>query len=348
MVLGIIGMIVILQVFGLFEGQKRTTTGGDDAQNSAAIAIDGLQHDIQQAGYGVSDISVLGCHTTITGVSLSLAPVIINPATSIIPAGDAGTDTLLVFYGNSDGMGQGTVINSSTGANYQLKIPGAQDFKNGDRVIAAPIVLPPITSATACASTLAIQTASGIDTTTSILTVASGTAGTGALFNLGPKPQMLAYAIRGGNLTMCDYGLNNCSVNSAAIWVPIAVGVVSLKAQYGRDTLSPAFTQAQIVAANAANTLLNYKVDTYDQATPTTTCGWVRTAAVRLALVARNGQLEKNDVPINVSNPPTWDGNTGDPIDLTADTSWKKYRYKVLQTLVPIRNVAWMGAKAGC
>lgn len=74
MVIGLIGMIVILQVFGLFEGQKRTTTGGDDAQNAAAIALFGLQHDIEQAGYGISDVSLFSCNLQLQGQSIPLDP----------------------------------------------------------------------------------------------------------------------------------------------------------------------------------------------------------------------------------------------------------------------------------
>jgi len=52
MVIGMIAIIVVMQVFSLSEGSKRTTTGGDDAQMSGAVALTMLQRDIRQAGYG--------------------------------------------------------------------------------------------------------------------------------------------------------------------------------------------------------------------------------------------------------------------------------------------------------
>ena len=39
LVIGMIAIIVMMQVFSVSEGYKRTTTGGDDAQNTFAIAV---------------------------------------------------------------------------------------------------------------------------------------------------------------------------------------------------------------------------------------------------------------------------------------------------------------------
>ena len=37
MVIGMLGIIVMMQIFALSEGQKRTTTGGGDAQNNCPL-----------------------------------------------------------------------------------------------------------------------------------------------------------------------------------------------------------------------------------------------------------------------------------------------------------------------
>jgi type IV pilus assembly protein PilW len=97
-------------VFALFEGQKRTTSGGGEAQNTGAIALSGLSDDIRQAGYGFNLINLIGCTVTLrAGVNVNvLAPVVIN--SSSVPAGDANTDTLLVAYGNSEILPEGNSI----------------------------------------------------------------------------------------------------------------------------------------------------------------------------------------------------------------------------------------------
>ncbi|MFA7399682.1 MAG: prepilin-type N-terminal cleavage/methylation domain-containing protein [Sideroxydans sp.] len=99
MVIAMLGIIIMMQMMSVFEGQKRTTTGGDDAQNSGAIALYGIQLNIQQAGYCFSTgaSAVQPTHATVG----ALRPVMINVATLASNAiRDANTDTILVSYGN--------------------------------------------------------------------------------------------------------------------------------------------------------------------------------------------------------------------------------------------------------
>src|SRR5690606_9444250 len=104
------------------------------------------------------------------------------------------------------------------------------------------------------------------------------------LFNLGRAPHIVAYAIRGGNLTVCDYLRNDCGLaadkDNAAVWVPIGANIASLKARYGRDT-------------SAAR---DGTVDVFDQETPAFQQDWLRVRALRLALVARSAQYESHIV----------------------------------------------------
>lgn len=344
MVIGMLAIIVMLQVFALSEERKRTTTSGDDAQNNGTITYYQLQRDISQSGYGFSALELFNCNLTWTVASGSnlttpvrLAPVTINPSTSIIPAGDDNTDRILVIYGNTNGEPQGNPINAQTGAVYKVQMPSA--FAVGDRVIAAPATC----SGNLTLDRITATTATSVTTTTS----AAGA----ALYNLGPGPSVLAYAIRGGNLTVCDYVVNDCGLaankDNPAIWLPIASNIVSMKAVYARDASSP----------------MDGIPETYDQTTPTTGCGWARVSAVRLALVARNSQFDKNVVTNTarnapaVVNAPTWERDNITPIiaatgtlgpDTAADEPWKHYRYKVFEGIVPIRNVAWMGVPTGC
>jgi type IV pilus assembly protein PilW len=320
LVIGILGVIVMLQVFALSEERKRTTTSTGESQSDGVIALYQLQRDIGQAGYGFTALNLFNCTLTapVGAVSIPLAPVIINPPTSIIPVADANSDTLLVSYGNTNGQPQGNPIAAQAGTLYTVQMPST--FAVGDRVIAAP---------SACTANLILDS---VTASASTLTVATGATGAN-LYNLGPGPKILAYAVRGGNLTVCDYAINNCSTVGSA-WVPIASNIVSLKAQYGRDTLTTVSTADGFA-----------KVDSYNQTTPSGTgaaCGWTRIPAVRLALVARSSQYDKSLI---TAAAPTWAGGS---INLSAFTDWQHYRYKIFQAVVPIRNVAWMGVPAGC
>lgn len=345
MVIGMLAAIIMLQVFALSESRKRTTTSGGNAQSNGAIMFYQLQRDIGQAGYGFSSVGLFRCNATWTvasgssiGTAIPLAPVTINPATSIIPAGDGNTDTLLIMYGNTNGEPQGNVINSQSGAVSNVQMPSA--FAVNDRVIAAPA---------ACSSNLTLDRITATSATT--VTTATSAAGT-TLYNLGPAPTVLAYAVRQGKLTVCDYMVNDCGISAntsnSSIWVPIASNIASMRAVYARDT---------------SGTMDGIPDTPYDQTAPTTSCGVARISAIDLILVARSGQLEKEVVTTTAANAPkpvnapTWAWSATVPIVATGgtlgpgtgtDEPWQHYRYKTFEGVVPIRNVAWMGVPTGC
>jgi type IV pilus assembly protein PilW len=357
MVIGLLGIIIMLQVYTNFEAQKRTTSGGDDAQNAAVIALYGLQRDVQDSGWGISASGVLGCSLTLpaSGVIpariIGLAPVTINPVATVIPAGDANTDTILVVKGNGNGGQEGDQVTEAPptglGGINIFKVASPNEFQVNDRVIPATAIQP-------APCNLALDTVTAVAGTN--VSVATGLAAMkdGHLYNLGQTQSMLAYAVRNSNLTVCDYASNDCGnpANTAnkAIWVPVANNIVSMRAQYGRDTLSPVMP-----VLPSSPPFPTYTVDIFDQATPINSCGWSRTLAIRLVLVARNNQTKQTNVTPNV---PAWGGsvasaallpvpgNVATPIVLSA--GWQNNRYKVFETIIPIRNITTQWGKTGC
>ena len=319
-VVAMAAVIVIMQVFSVSEGSRRSTTGGDDAQSIGAIALTVLQRDLRQAGEGFSNTSLLGCDVALqAGWTLNgIAPITINHAD--IAAGDAGSDTLLIVYGTGLGSPEGDRINTQPGANV-YGVATATAFHENDRVIAAPP-----TRLAPCGLRLAKVFAAPVAPN---VTVDSGTVGVanGVLYNLGPAPRIAAYAVRNGRLTVCDFQIQDCRSAAADNWAEIADGIVSLRAQYGRDT----------------SAALDSVVDGYDQTNPATACGWSSVLAMRMVLVARNGQLEKTDV---TAVAPTWSAGASAPITLAGN--WQRYRYKTFETTIPLRNVAWQGVPTGC
>jgi type IV pilus assembly protein PilW len=388
MVIGMLGIIVMLQTFGVFEAQKRSTTGGDDAISSGAVTLYGLQRDMQQSGWGFNSVQLVGC--TVSGVlaggaALPLVPVTINPAA--ITGADANTDTLLIVAGNGNGTVEGDIIDSAPAANsYQVQFtwqsytpqqPGPPIIP-GDRVVAVPQVRPNPCNLASTTVTGAVQPN---------VTVAAGFAGIGAndrLFNLGLRPTVRAYAVRNQNLTVCDYVLNDCGAaannGDPAIWVPIANNVVSLRAQYGRDTTDA--PPPPLVLARMDGT-----VDVWDQARlwdqapwvagsvsadaakDTAACALLRVSAVRVVLAARSSQPERTaDWPALTQRVtpavPQWSGSdaTAQAIDAAAAAAvaialpnpdpnwptWQDFRCKVFQTVVPLRNVSTQGVVPEC
>lgn len=359
LIIGMLAAIIMMQVFALSEERKRTTTSGGDALSNGAITFFQLQQNISQSGYGFSVFNMLNCPLRWTvnsgsgiATAIPLAPVTIIPYGSgspLIPDGDPDTDALLILTGNTNGEPQGNKFSESpTSPVYKVQMPSA--FAKHDRVIAAP---DNCTGGSLLLDEIQDDPPDGATT----VTVVTGVVGAAALYNLGgattaTKPRFLAYAIRGGNLTVCDYLVNDCGLaanaHDSSVWVPIATNIVSLRAQYGHDTASPVRTQAQIDAITPRPV---YVVDTYDQTVPTNACTWARAPAVRLALVARNSQFNKTTV---TTSAPQWDGSTSAPIDVSknpdgsTNANWGNYRYKVFQAVIPLRNVVWIGAQAGC
>lgn len=332
MLIGMFGVLIMTQVLTVSEEQKRTTTTGNDAMNEGVLALYAVQSDIRMAGYGISDPKILGCGLTLrAGVVLgALAPVVLNSAN--ITGADANTDTVLVFGSNNFNTPQGVPV---TAAGNVVQTPTA--FAVNDWVVYAPAVRP-------APCNLAVDRVSNV--AAGVVTLASGSAmaAGGTLFNLGQSYRVQGYAIRNRNLTTCDYTNAGVDCSTAANWNAIANNIPSMRAQYGRDTTAPA---------------MDAIVDIYDQSTPNaaltpnTLCAWSRISAVRLVLVARSAQMERNPV---TAAAPSWDGAIADnppgsvtaPIVLTGDGDWQSYRYRSFESLVPIRNMAWMGVVTGC
>ena len=339
MLIGMVGVLVMTQVLSASESQKRTSTGGNDALNEGALALYAVQGDLRMAGYGIADSRILGCSLLLrAGLTLpALAPVTINPAVALLPAGDPNTDTLLVFYSKSFGTPQGDLV---LGVSNTMTTPSA--FVANDWVVNAPATRP-----ANCA--LSLDQVASVANSKITLNSATTAAVGNPIFDFGQTYRAIGYAIRNRNLTTCDYTNAAVDCTATASWTAINTNIVSLRAQYGRDVTGPP---------------MDAIVDQYDQVTPvaeppTSVCAWARISAVRIALVARSPQMDAAAV---TGAAPTWDGtNAGNPvgstaaaIDLTlnpdssANASWQNFRYRVFQTVVPLRNVAWLGVVTGC
>jgi type IV pilus assembly protein PilW len=404
MVIGLLGILVMTQVFSLFEGQRRTTSGGDDAITGGAIALNGLQREIQQSGWGISALQVIGC--TVTGqwgtngtgqaIALPLVPVTINSA--LIPAGDPNTDTLLIVSDNSNGTVEGDIIKSSSGTppGYVVTSPTVFGVRGGlgDRVVAITQQPQPVP----CSEPLGLVGTDSTSTnviTTNTTAVASTVQGP-RLFNLGPQPRIQAYAVRNGKLTVCDYTTNDCGAACTAAdspagtvaggscnasWLQIASDIVSLRAQYGRDTtdgnlLDPTISMDGAVDVWDRTVATSLTPISTIPAANTNACGLARISAIRLALVARSTQPEKapGGVSVTAAAPlPTlawaldWAGSDPAAVavnaanaaavrinltltrpDTTTWPTWADFRYKVFGTTVPIRNITSLGVVDGC
>jgi type IV pilus assembly protein PilW len=372
MVIALLSMIVIMQIFSQSEAQKRTSTSGNDAQTSGAVALYTLERDARMAGYGLAVDPLIRCpsiavwrQSTMEDRQIRVSPFEVNPPVASVMAGDANSDVIAISFASSDRSIEGIPALQVVNPGDDFTIDSAAGFRTGDLVVGvlrtgagpndAQCALHEITNVPSgacvgdakapqrtllhhtglyrgqnrkCYERLAeFNRAGGIP---GILQLTKTNAG--ALFNVGHMPINIAYSIRDKTLMMCDSTSTNCTV--ADNFKPIANDIVSLRAVYGKDTNNDGVA------------------DTWDRLTPTGV-NWFQVVSVRVALVARSAIKEKADaagVCEQTTNPArpdnrTWFGQAipGAGIDVSdpGDAEWGCYRYKLFETVVPMKNLFW-------
>lgn len=322
--IGMLATVVIMQVFSVFETQKRATTGNADAQTNGGIALFNIGRELNLAGYPLMPVtnSPLEC-TTITygatGVG-SITPVSITNGVAVAGVSSA-SDSITIRYGDSQ-MGGASSLITAMGA------PTANDAAIGSNLgcIANDIAI--ITNGTTCAMTrvTGLSAVSAVPVTVTLQNTTAAIAGAN-LACVGATWNEVTYAVNNGNLTRNG--------------VPSVDGIVNLQAQYG------------ISAAATSNQVTQWVDATGGTWAAPTVADRNRIKAVRIAVIARNSKMEPVAVTAACSSTtaaaPTglcaWAGSAASPaptVNLSdSDPNWLRYRYRVFETIIPLRNVIW-------
>lgn len=350
MVIGLLATLIIVNVFSVFEEQKRTTTGNSDTQTNGAIALYNLQRDAQLAGYGLpvfdNEYSPFLCPVSGTGSPSidhdkdSTTPVIgLSPIVIIDNNGANGSDTIAIRAG--DAMRGGVPARMEAGGTS-----GNVVEVNSSLNCAVDDVALVINPAGTLNCNMTRVSAINVTTVTKITLGATTNVAVGnSIACLGVWNEF-KYTIDANNQLTRTGSLVAGVPSSTA--VPIVSDIVNIQAQYG-------------VSPNPNDNKINQWVDaTGAWANPiTSTDNRNRIKAVRIAIVARSGLLERNNVTnlcssLTAANPTglcAWDGSTTNStapaIDLSADANWQRYRYRVYESIIPIRNIIWSRDKLG-
>lgn len=138
LLIGMIGIVVMMQTFAVSEGFKRTATSGTDAQINGGVAMYMIQRELRMSGFGMNNLMIQGCpsvrvwnNTLGVGIDMPLVPFYINPP--LVPAGDANTDVILIAYGNSPSAVAGMpLITNQTNLNSIPLASNYDSFQTGD------------------------------------------------------------------------------------------------------------------------------------------------------------------------------------------------------------------------
>lgn len=360
MAIGILVTLVITQVWGVFESQKQRTISGSSAQASGLLALTELEQDIRSAGAGLSDSAAFDCTSTYsyfeTG-GTSVSPILAYAGgMAMVPVqitdGGTASDTLTVKRG-TDLLGAlpATLTQSMPSSSAELNLSSVAGFADGDVILV-------VDGATGnCTVMLATQVQGAAlklqhnpgSTTTYNPAVTFQNTNAWPAYSSGAKilkvGQLIthAYTVNASNqLILTDFS-DPTVLAAAALAAPsiLDADIVRLKAQYGvADAGSQDVNHwVSATAATGWNSLDKAKVK--------------RIKAIRLVIVARSSKREGTNVTGACTNnagtnngPCAWSDSAADPaplIDLSSNADWQKYRYRVYQTIIPIRNVIWAG-----
>jgi type IV pilus assembly protein PilW len=368
MLVSLICVLAMMAAFAAFEGPKRTTTSGDDAQQNGSYSLYELERQIRTAGsgftqgenYGVWGCSIAGYYSSSqtmpstqafpipfdkwpqSGASLPIAtlamPVLIASG-GADGSGNALPDIIAIAAGNPAGTVFKSTIQSTPDASTVV-LDNALGIYANDYLLAT-------TTAGNCVMGMAatITAASNQVSLSAANSPSSGFIGGKYVFDLGAQPTFSLYGVynpaSGNTSSLVTYDLLKRSGN---VTQAISDGIVTIKALYGVDDGA---TTASIPGSGQANdgiidewvapTGATWGINAILASQANAATLYPQIKAIRLVVVARSQLPER-----------TADYSTGSATltlfpDLPAAlrytiTTQPQYRYKVYDTTIPIHN----------
>ncbi|MEJ8858352.1 PilW family protein [Variovorax robiniae] len=356
LLLGMLTVLVISQVLAMSEGKKRSIATGSNAMVNGALALYTLQRELQMAGYGLAyKPEALGCplqgtftapgtpavSETFTG---TLAPVIITDGGT-----DGSPDTLTLLQSRKASYAVPVMVNSQSTTYYTvLSSLGTQA---GDLMVAVPSAW---NATTPCRLFNATDDGAGSPSNTGLWALrvphTESTTTTSWNNNTTLALSPASYLLNLGSLGYSTFSINSSTqalqtttrtATAASSTSELFPQIVNLQAMYGKDTNSDGV------------------VDTYNNVTPANNAEWRQVLTIRIAVVARSTQYEKSKADESdavTQTAPLWDlgasstvtgaaachsGSKCVALKIDQVPDWKHYRYKVYDTIVPLRNILW-------
>ncbi|HEY8607817.1 MAG TPA: PilW family protein [Noviherbaspirillum sp.] len=364
--ISLVTVLVIAQVMQVASARQGNATSGADSTINATLALYTIERDGKNAGFGMTTrADSLGCPVKAQhdGVDkdFTLVPAAITDGALGAP------DSIRFVASSKNGVTLPTRISVDhprTAANFFVE--SDLGMQEGDMVIAVPLNLGPSTWCSVFQVTGTGGAGGGGGGGGNGNGGGNGGGGQGqnqVLHNSGqsdwnqpggstifPTAGYSAgdYLINLGSFTDHTYSIHDnkylrqtaydMKTNGTGVF-DMYPNIVQLQAVYGKDTSNDRI------------------VDVWNATAPTTPAEWKQVIAVRVAIVAR-GQAPESQVvtldgaqaastcnsatphPAAVCWRPNPNGN-GVKIDVSAVPNWQRYRYRVFDTTIPLRNAIW-------
>lgn len=374
-VIGMIGTLIMFQVFATSEAQKRTTVSGGDSQQNGAIALYTIEQDVRNGAAGERALIAQAQPLYIWNEDLSaVQPTVYFLPTLITPG--AGSDAIEVNYSTNQGLTVPIPLLNSWSSTASpintMPLITVAGIENGDQLAICPNLTAQPNSvcimgevagvAAGNAITFSAPPTTYVDNDGQVRSVknnpsngfssqlspaveaglslpgtfsADGTANGAVAYNLGRFVTRI-YDVQNNQLRLTDNGTTT----------EFADGVVSLRAQYGLDTnadnsvdvwVDPRGVQP-LPPASFTPDHPSFLIGTRQQIATS----WAMVKAIRVAVVTRSGNFEKDIVEPNPTIP-LWTNPTGNPVPGPSFTvpagDAQHYRYKAFESIVPVRNM---------
>jgi type IV pilus assembly protein PilW len=357
--LGLIASLAIFSTVSTFETQRRTTGSGADMQQNGLLALYSIEQDARMAGFGLIDASThsMPC----AKVNDYINSNVFSGAPILIANGATGTDIITINRLNSDtggivsGGNAATLTAPFSAAGLMTVDTNAAINLNDFILVSQPgldcslmkVSAVPLPSVSTTTLTVA-KAANAVDNTLfapgNFPVYASVTAAASAVvINLGPASSssvVAAAATTFGStnptatptFATTKYQINSNldlvrSEDSGTTWTTVASNIVTVAGQYGITAPgSLAITCWTDATGNACSGT--------DWSNPSA-ADVTRIKAIRVGIVARSAQKTKCN-----NTTPGWFGGAID-VSTIVGSDWACYRYKIYQTVIPLRNVIW-------
>jgi type IV pilus assembly protein PilW len=350
MAISMLAMLMILNLSVVFESRRKVSLDSSETQINAVNVISMLERDVRLSGYGFGPMEAWGCGVKRHYISRiddhALLPI------EIIAGDNGAPDSLRIMAsGKKENSVSYVLLNAHPASATTMLLNSNLGIDVNDILILHEQGKPctmfqatHINNDSYRISHEGLTSPWNPDSADSLFPV--GGYGVGAsVINLGQVFDR-KYTINNRNELEIE---NYLSANNSLTTVPIAPHIVNLQAQYGFDARSGIQTNAKVTKWS------EIMLDADGSQVIGDNGDLRRLLAIRIAIVARSEKKEKAASGVcNISSTPTWragNATTGELENSEIDVSknpdrsnnseWRCYRYRVYETVVPLRNLMW-------